>query len=141
VVAHGIDSTAVYVLQTRPCAWRFHGLLVGDEARAIEAIEVAVETDAGIENRTVYLTHLGPVVAGPNTPWNDQHVYVMRDVNYENYRTGDQYAAMQRSTDVTQLRQALAIIRVQHLLIQSQPTKQAVLFMPICRRYQMCQSN
>ena len=82
--------------------------LVGDEARAIEAIEVAVETDAGIENRTVYLTHLGPVVAGPNTPWNDQHVYVMRDVNYENYRTGDQYAAMQRSTDVTQLRQALA---------------------------------
>jgi len=82
--------------------------LVGDEARAIEAIEVAVETDAGIENRTVYLTHLGPVVAGPNTPWNDQHVYVMRDVNYENYRTGDQYAAMQRSTDVTQLKQALA---------------------------------
>ena len=82
--------------------------LVGDEERAIEAIEVAVETDAGIENRTVYLTHLGPVVAGPNTPWNDQHVYVMRDVNYENYRTGDQYAAMQRSTDVTQLRQALA---------------------------------
>ena len=82
--------------------------LVGDEAHAIEAIEVAVETDAGIENRTVYLTHLGPVVAGPNTPWNDQHVYVMRDVNYENYRTGDQYAAMQRSTDVTQLRQALA---------------------------------
>lgn len=82
--------------------------LVGDEARAIEAIEVAVETDAGIENRTVYLTHLGPVVAGPNTPWNDQHVYVMRDVNYENYRTGDQYAAMQSSTDVTQLRQALA---------------------------------
>ena len=82
--------------------------LVGDEARAIEAIEVAVETDAGIENRTVYLTHLGPVVAGPNTPWDDQHVYVMRDVNYENYRTGDQYAAMQRATDVTQLRQALA---------------------------------
>ena len=82
--------------------------LVGDEERAIEAIEVAVETDAGIENRTVYLTHLGPVVAGPNTPWDDQHVYVMRDVNYENYRTGDQYAAMQRATDVTQLRQALA---------------------------------
>ena len=82
--------------------------LVGDEERVIEAIEVAVETDAGKENRTVYLTHLGPVVAGPNTPWNDQHVYVMRDVNYENYRTGDQYAAMQRSTDVTQLRQALA---------------------------------
>ena len=82
--------------------------LVGDQERSIEAIEVAVETATGIENRTVYLTHLGPVVAGPSTPWSDQHVYVMRDVNYENYRTGDQYAAMQRSTDVTQLKQALA---------------------------------
>ena len=82
--------------------------LVGDQERPIEAIEVAVETATGIENRTVYLTHLGPVVAGPNTPWSDQHVYVMRDVNYENYRTGDQYAAMQRSTNVTQLKQALA---------------------------------
>lgn len=82
--------------------------LVGDQERSIEAIEVAVETATGIENRTVYLTHLGPVVAGPSTPWSDQHVYVMRDVNYENYRTGDQYAAMQRSTNVTQLKQALA---------------------------------
>jgi len=82
--------------------------LVGDQERPIEAIEVSVETATGIENRTVYLTHFGPVVAGPNTPWNDQHVYVMRDVNYENYRTGDQYAAMQRATDVTQLKQALA---------------------------------
>ena len=82
--------------------------VVGDQERSIEAIEVAVETATGIENRTVYLTHLGPVVAGPSTPWSDQHVYVMRDVNYENYRTGDQYAAMQRSTNVTQLKQALA---------------------------------
>ena len=82
--------------------------LVGDQERPIEAIKVAVETATGIENRTVYLTHLGPVVAGPSTPWNDKHVYVMRDVNYENYRTGDQYAAMQRATDVTRLKQALA---------------------------------
>ena len=82
--------------------------LVGDQERPIEAIKVAVETATGIENRTVYLTHLGPVVAGPSTPWNDKHVYVMRDVNYENYRSGDQYAAMQRATDVTQLKQALA---------------------------------
>ncbi len=81
---------------------------LGDEERAIEPVEVAVETDAGIENRTVYLTHLGPVVAGPQTPWDNEHVYVMRDVNYENYRTGDQYAAMQSAADVTELRAALA---------------------------------
>ena len=69
---------------------------------------VAGETASGIETRTVYLTHLGPVVAGPQTPWDNEHVYVLRDVNYENYRTGDQYAAMQSAADVTELRAALA---------------------------------
>lgn len=82
--------------------------LVDGEPRAIEAMNVTVETDAGMVDRTVYLTHLGPVVAGPQTPWNDQYVYAMRDVNYENYRTGDQYAAMQSADNVAELRQALA---------------------------------
>ena len=81
---------------------------LGDEQREIQAIDVQVDTPEGAVNRTVYLTHLGPVVAGPQTPWNDQYVYVMRDVNYENYRTGDQYAAMQSANNVTELRQALA---------------------------------
>ena len=81
---------------------------LGDEERTIEPIEVAVETADGSEMRTVYMTHLGPVVAGPETPWNDQYVYVMRDVNYENYRFGDQYAAMQKATTVEALREALA---------------------------------
>lgn len=81
---------------------------LGDETRAIEPIEVAVETPEGSEQRTIYMTHLGPVVAGPTTPWNDQYAYVMRDVNYENYRSGNQYAAMQAASNVEELRQALA---------------------------------
>lgn len=81
---------------------------LGDEQREIQAIDVQIETPEGAVDRTVYLTHLGPVVAGEQTPWNDQYVYVMRDVNYENYRTGDQYAAMQGANNVTELRQALA---------------------------------
>ncbi|MFK7863726.1 MAG: penicillin acylase family protein [Pseudohongiellaceae bacterium] len=80
---------------------------LGDETRAIEAIDVAVETDTGSVNRTVYMTHLGPVVVSENTPWSDQYVYAMRDVNYENYRTGDQYKAMPKSQNVEELRDAL----------------------------------
>ena len=56
---------------------------LGDEQREIQAIDVQIETPEGVVDRTVYLTHLGPVVAGEQTPWNDQYVYVMRDVNYE----------------------------------------------------------
>ena len=86
-----------------PMAYR-----VGDDVRNIEAINVQVETDQGMVDRTVYMTHLGPVVVGESTPWNDRYVYVMRDVNYENYRTGDQYMEMSASQNVSELRDALA---------------------------------
>jgi len=48
------------------------------------------------------------VVAGEGMPWNDRHVFVMRDVNYENYRSGDQYQAISTARDVNELRDALA---------------------------------
>lgn len=81
---------------------------VGDQTRAIEAISVDVETETGSASRTIYMTHLGPVVVSESTPWSDKYVYVMRDVNYENYRTGDQYKAIPKSQNVTELREALA---------------------------------
>jgi len=80
---------------------------LGDAVHNIEAIEVDVETDQGNVTRTIYMTHLGPVVAGESTPWNDEYVYVMRDVNYENYRAGDQYKDMSKARDVAELRDAL----------------------------------
>lgn len=81
---------------------------VGDQTRAIDAIHVDVETENGSVSRTIYMTHLGPVVVSESTPWSDEHVYVMRDVNYENYRTGDQYKAIPKSENVAELRDALA---------------------------------
>ena len=81
---------------------------LGDDVHNIEALEVEVETDGESISRTVHMTHLGPVVVGKTTPWNDQHVYVMRDVNYENYRSGDQYKDINSARNVTQLREALA---------------------------------
>ncbi len=86
-----------------PMAYR-----VGDDVRNIEAINVQVETDQGMVDRSVYMTHLGPVVVGESTPWNDRYVYVMRDVNYENYRSGDQYMDINNAQNVSELRDALA---------------------------------
>lgn len=80
---------------------------VGDEVNNIEAIEVVVETPTGTVNKTAYMTHLGPVVVSESTPWTQQYVYVMRDVNYENYRGGDQYRDMQQAHNVADLRSAL----------------------------------
>jgi len=86
-----------------PMAYR-----LGDDVHNIEAIQVEVETDGEPVSRTVHMTHLGPVVVGKTTPWNDQYVYVMRDVNYENYRAGDQYKDINSARNVTELREALA---------------------------------
>lgn len=91
------------VVEGNPMAYR-----VGDDVHNIEALEVEVETDGEPVSRTVHMTHLGPVVVGESTPWNDQYVYVMRDVNYENYRAGDQYKAINSARNVTELREALA---------------------------------
>jgi acyl-homoserine-lactone acylase len=81
---------------------------LGDEVHDIEAREIEIETSEGIAARTVHMTHLGPVVAGQGTPWTDEHVYVIRDVNYENYRSGDQYRDISNARNVEELRAALA---------------------------------
>lgn len=80
---------------------------LGKETRPIEAIEVEVDTDKGKEKRTIYMTHLGPVLSTDDAAWTDQHAYVMRDVNYENYRAGDLYKAIAQANSVQELKQAL----------------------------------
>lgn len=81
---------------------------LGKETLDIEPIEVSVETQQGLVDKTVYMTHLGPVVVSDATPWDDNHAYVMRDVNYENYRSGDQYMDISKAANVSELRNALA---------------------------------
>ncbi len=91
------------LVEGNPMAYR-----LGDDVHDIEAIDVEIETGSDAARRTVYMTHLGPVLVGKSTPWNDQYVYVMRDVNYENYRSGDQYKDISTAQNVTELREALA---------------------------------
>lgn len=80
---------------------------VGDKVNPIEPITVDIETPSGSVSRTAYMTHLGPVVVSDTTPWSEQYVYVMRDVNYENYRGSDQYREIQQAQNVSDLRAAL----------------------------------
>lgn len=91
------------LVEGNPMAYR-----VGDRVEPIQAVSVSVDTENGPVDKTVYLTHLGPVVVSENTPWTDDYVYVMRDVNYENYRTSDQYKAITKAQNVTELKEALA---------------------------------
>ncbi len=91
------------LVEGNPMAYRF-----GSEVRDIDAIKVGVETEDGTVDRTIYMTHLGPVVVGDGNQWNDQYVYVMRDVHYENYRSADQYKDIHKSRNVAELREALA---------------------------------
>ena len=80
---------------------------LGDETRPIETVEVKIKSGEGETTRTVYMTHLGPVLATDEAPWTDQYVYVMRDVNYENYRAGELYKAMPQAHNVAELKNAL----------------------------------
>ena len=82
--------------------------LIDDEVHDIEVLEIDVETPEGAVTRTVHMTSLGPVVSGQGTPWTDEYVYVIRDVNYENYRSGDQYRDIYNARNVGELRTALA---------------------------------
>jgi acyl-homoserine-lactone acylase len=86
---------------------------LGDKYQSIRPVPVSVEAradDGSLQTvkRTLYLTHLGPVVVTDETPWSNEHVYVIRDVNYENDRGGDQYHDLGAATNVTEIREALA---------------------------------
>lgn len=80
---------------------------VGDKVHTIKAIDVKVDIGEGEVSRTVYMTHLGPVVSTKDAPWNDQYVYAMRDVNYENFRSADLYKDIPQAQSVEELKQAL----------------------------------
>ena len=84
----------------------------GAETRDIVPVPVAIEVMQGdgsirIEDRTIYMTHLGPVLTTAATPWTAEYVYVIRDVNYENDRGGDQYHDISAARSVAEIRQAL----------------------------------
>lgn len=96
------------LLDNDPMAYR-----IGDATYRLAPVAVTVDaraSDGSIRHieRTIYFSKLGPVIASAALPWDDKHVYVIRDVNYENYRGADQYYAMDRAGSVGELKAALA---------------------------------
>ncbi|MDZ7686252.1 MAG: penicillin acylase family protein [Gammaproteobacteria bacterium] len=86
---------------------------LGDEYRDIEARDITVDlkNDDGSlahETRTVYSTHLGPIVSTKELTWGPNHVYVMRDANYENHRGTAQYLDLNRAESVAEVKAALS---------------------------------
>jgi acyl-homoserine-lactone acylase len=55
----------------------------GDRVREMTAREVEVEVRGFPEpvRRTVWLSHRGPITAGPGFPWTTERAYTLRDVN------------------------------------------------------------
>lgn len=87
-----------------PLAYRF-----GEEERKLEARTVTVDVageDDPVE-KTVYMSHFGPVFESAETPWTRETAYVMRDVNFENDRGAAQYFDLGRATSVAELEASL----------------------------------
>ena len=84
----------------------------GDESRDITSIKVVVDKleDGKLVpvEKTIFLSHFGPIVQSAELPWDAQHAYAIRDVNYENNRSTLQYIDLAKATSVDELFQTLA---------------------------------
>lgn len=93
--------------------------LVDGQVRRMTAREVSVEVkqaDGSLasERRTLYSSHLGPIVQTPslvpggvNLVWDDRIAYTLRDANRNSMRLLDQWLAIGRASDVAGVEAAL----------------------------------
>lgn len=84
----------------------------GDEIRAMTARHEAIDVrgpDGDVEQveRTLWSSHLGPMLDVPMLGWGDTTGFTFADVNHGNDRFLAQYLAMDIATDVESLRDAV----------------------------------
>jgi acyl-homoserine-lactone acylase len=75
-----------------------------------KSVKVPVRTAQGkMETRThrFWMTELGPVIMGPDTPWTRQYAYALTDSNQANDRMLEQWLNIGRSEDVNALKAVL----------------------------------
>lgn len=95
------------LVEGNPLAYQF-----GDKQREMEkrtvTVHVAGEGDKmNTVEKTVYMSHFGPVFESADTPWTPETAYVMRDVNFENDRGAPQYFDLGRATSVADIEASL----------------------------------
>ena len=93
--------------------------LVDGQVRQMSARQIKIEVKQPdgslvVEQRTMYASHLGPIVQTPslvpggvNLVWNDRTAYTLRDANVNSMRLLDQWLAIGRATRVAEVEAAL----------------------------------
>jgi acyl-homoserine-lactone acylase len=88
----------------------------GDGQRNLEKRTVFVwakgeDGKTELEEHTVYMSHYGPVMMSKDTPWTKKHAYAMRDVNFENNRSSEQYYRLSRAQSIQEVKAALGEVQ------------------------------
>jgi acyl-homoserine-lactone acylase len=83
------------------------------EQRSMQSRRVQIEVgqdDGTLEKveKTVWLSHYGPVVTLPDFPWSEEQALTVRDVHYDNQEAGAQYLAMDQAGSMEAFQQAHA---------------------------------
>jgi acyl-homoserine-lactone acylase len=81
----------------------------GEGFRDIEKINVSVplSSDEATE-RTVYMTHYGPILVSEQLHWTNDKAYAMRDAILDNNATTKTYEALQVATSVADVEAAIS---------------------------------
>lgn len=80
----------------------------GDEFRDIDMMAVSVPLAEGHSERSVYMTHHGPVLVSDRLPWTQAHAFAVRDAVLNNDAGFSTYEAMQTAASVTDVEAAIS---------------------------------
>ena len=80
----------------------------GDEYRDIQMVEVSVPLADGRSERTVYMTHHGPVLVSDKLPWTQTRAYAVRDAVLNNDAAFASYEALQTAASVADVEAAIS---------------------------------
>jgi acyl-homoserine-lactone acylase len=99
------------LVEGNPLAYHY-----GTGQRDLEKKDVSVEVTGedgktGFEEHVIYMSHYGPVMVSEDTPWTEKYAYAMRDVNFENNRSGEQYYRLARAKSIADVKAALGEVQ------------------------------
>ncbi len=80
----------------------------GDEYRDIQVIEVAVPLEEGDSQRSIYMTHHGPVLVSDELPWTPTRAFAVRDAILDNNAAFATYEALQAASSVADVEAAIS---------------------------------
>lgn len=105
---------ALQLVEGSPTRYRVDGAVRDMKARTITIAVKRPDGSIGSESRTLYTTHLGPVIqvdslvpGGVNLRWSASTAYTLRDANLNSVRLLEQWLRIGQATDVHEIEDAL----------------------------------